>query len=124
MDGLNVRPNLMNFSRTDETFRRASVDELARKELLQKMKKQRKVLVWVFWGNVAFLLAMAIWCYWQAAPILNGNFESFNPSQLIQPGFIFGAIGFSGALGVFSAFGLAVADLRVKMLIMIGSFDG
>lgn len=113
----------MNFSKTDQSFQRASDDELVRKALLQKMKITRSVLVWVFWGNVAFLLATAIFFFWQVAPILNGHFESFNPSFSIRSEFVFGAIGFSGLLGVFSVFGSIAADLRVKMLIMVGSFE-
>ncbi len=87
------------------------------------MMKKRRVLIWVFWGNLAFLLAVGVFCFWQVAPILNGNFESFNPSLSVRPEIGFGAIGFSGVLGVFSVFGWVAADLRVKLLIMIGSLD-
>jgi hypothetical protein len=114
---------MMNLSKSDETYSRASFDESARKELLQQMKKKRRVLIWIFWGNLAFLLATVIFCFWQVAPILNGNFASFNPSSSIPPEIGFGAIGFSGVLGVFSVFGWVAADLRVKMLIMIGSLE-
>jgi len=113
----------MNFSKTDESFGRASIDELARNALLQNLKKSRRILIWVFWANVTFLLATAILCFWQLAPILYGNFESSNPSLSNHPGFVFGAIGFSTLLGLLTVFGLVAADLRVKMLIIIGSHD-
>jgi hypothetical protein len=113
----------MKLSKSDETYSRASFDESARKELLQQMMKKRRVLIWVFWGNLAFLLAIGIFCFWQAAPILNGNLSSFKPSLSIGPEIGFGAIGFSGVLGVFSVFGWVAADLRVKVLIMNGSLD-
>ena len=119
MDGLNVGLNNMIFSKTDEVFRRAGFDEPARKALIQKMMKNRRSLVWVFWLNLVFLMALVIICFWQVAPILNGNYTSFNPSVSMPPGFVFGASGFSGILGVFSIFGSVVADNKVKMLILI-----
>ena len=118
-----VRLKIMKLSKTDETYSRASFDESARKVLLQQMMKKRRVLIWVFCGNLAFLFVMVIFCFWRIAPFLNGNFTSFDPSPSIHPEVVFLASGFSGALGVFSVFGWVAADLRVKMLIMIGSFD-
>ncbi len=114
----------MNFSKTDEIFVRASLDETAIKALLQKTKKTRRFLVWVFWGNVTFLIAAAIFCFYRVAPILKGDFASFNPSFPIRPEVAMAAIGFSGWLGVCSIIGLVAADHRVKMLILIDGLEG
>ena len=113
----------MIFSKTDAIFERASLDESARKALIQKLKKTRTVWLCVFCFVVAFLVLAAIFIFSQIAPILRGDYASFDPSLPINRDLAFVIAGLSAVVGVFSIMAAVDADHRIKMLILIDNIE-
>ena len=113
----------MIFSKTDAIFERASRDGAARKALLQKLKRSRRILLSVFGVVVAFLVVAAILVFAQIAPILRGDYAPFDPIFPITHEVTFVVVGLSALIGILSISGAVDADHRVKMLILIDSLD-